>query len=167
MKKHYKTALYLLHLIVTLSFIIFFPLAALVLPSHPLDFDRGLALAPLVWNGMEWSGALAGLKLSAYKTRDIHRPIPIPSLQATDRLQTGSTPLRPTHYSQRPKNTNIHSSMSHRIGNHVAAICRTVCTSIQTTTPCSEERPQLRRRPGHRAVLNTSVRPLATPSCTS
>lgn len=69
---------------------------------------------------------MAGLKLSAYKTRDIHRPIPIPSLQATDRLQTGSTPLRPTHYSQRPKNTNIHSSMSHRIGNHVAAICETV-----------------------------------------
>lgn len=53
MKKHYKTALYLLHLIVTLSFIIFLPLAALVLPSHPLDFDRDLALAPLVWNGME------------------------------------------------------------------------------------------------------------------
>jgi hypothetical protein len=46
---------------------------------------------------------MAGLKLSAYKTRDIHRPIPIPSLQATDRFQTGSTPLRPTHYSQRPK----------------------------------------------------------------
>jgi hypothetical protein len=154
---------------VTLSFIICLPLGALVLPS-PTCFRSWSRPRPtcVEWNGVEWSdGRVETLSIqnTRHPSTDPHTLTPS-NRPTPNRLHSPST--HALQYSQRPKNTKVHSSMSHRIGNHVAAICVPyVHTSIQTTTPCSEERPQLRRRPGHRAVLNTSVRPLATPSCMS